>query len=111
MLGFGARNQDGRTDVEFPAVKLLLPGYVLNGFAREPLMQITAIVDPPDLPQLFIGVSIQPCPVAMDRVGKQHLRREPGRRNSGFLEQFRSLLESRANGHAASVCVFSFSVW
>ncbi len=59
--------------MELAAVELLAAGDVLRRLALHALVQIAAVVNPPDLAQLFIGMGVEPRPLATDGVGEQHL--------------------------------------
>src|SRR2546430_4016982 len=61
VLSLRARDQDVRSDAEVAAVELLNPGDLLRRLALEALMQVAAVVDPPDLAEFFVRMGIGPC--------------------------------------------------
>ncbi len=60
VLGFRPRDQHGWRDEELASVEFLAAGNVLRRLALHAFMQITAIVNPPNFAQIFIGVRIEP---------------------------------------------------
>ncbi|HML18676.1 MAG TPA: hypothetical protein VK419_16710, partial [Bryobacteraceae bacterium] len=90
------RNQHLGRDAKFPSVELLNAGDVLRRLSLQTLVQVTAVVDPPDLAQLVGRMGVQPASLASDRVCEQRLGSQARRRNFLSLEEFLSLEKSRA---------------
>src|SRR5437868_4701176 len=59
------------SDVEGSAVEFLGAGDVLRGLALDALMQVAAVVDPPQFFQFFVGMGEEPGAVASNGVAEQ----------------------------------------
>src|SRR5262249_31753015 len=64
------------------------------------LVQVAAVVDPPQLTQFFIGVGEEPDAFAADGMREQDLRGQSRRGDRGVFEQTGSLSQSGRDGHA-----------
>jgi hypothetical protein len=111
VFGFGPGNQNVASDAEVAAIKLLHAGDLLRGLPLKPLMKVTAIVDPPDFAQFFVGMGMQPRAVMTYGVRQQDLGGEAGNCDSSLFKKLPALQQRRVNGQAASLCSLSFSVW
>src|SRR5215469_25803 len=93
------RNQDIGRNAEIPPVKFLNSGYVLSRFPVEPFMQVTTIVYPPQLFEFFVGMRVDPGPVATQSVRKQNFGGQPRRWNSSLFEESLPLQKRRLKIH------------
>ena len=91
MLGFGARDQNVGCDTEIAAVKLLNTGDLLRGLPLKALMQVAPVMNPPDLAQLFVRMSIEPCPIVTRGMRQEHLGGETRNPDPGLFEKLPAL--------------------
>lgn len=96
MLGFGAGYEDVGGDAKIAAIKFLDAGDVLGGCSVEALMEIAAVVDPPDLAQFVGRMGVEPGSLATDGVGQQDFGGEAGSGNALVFEELLSLEKSGA---------------
>jgi hypothetical protein len=59
-------------------------------------------VDPPDFAQGFIGVGVEPRPIAADGVGKKNLSRQARRQDNRFFEEFLPLKKGCTKVHCSN---------
>ena len=91
MFSLWPRDQNVRRDEKVTPVEFLNTGDVLRWLAFQALVQVPAVVDPPDLAQLFIGVGIEPGAFLTDGVRQKNLRGQARSRNLGFFEKLPAL--------------------
>ena len=92
MLRLRSRNQHGGANGKFAPIELLLSGDVLRRLAFQPLVQIAAVVNPPEFAQCFVGVSVQPRSFASNGVCEKYLSCEARSENPALLEKRRALM-------------------
>src|SRR5262249_54954961 len=112
MLSLRPWNQNIGSHPKLAAVELLPARDVLRGHALHALVQIAAVVNPPQFTQLFVRVSVKPGAITADSVRQQNFRVQPGSFDVSLLQQLLALEERRAEIHfetsyaAASPCLF-----
>ena len=91
VLGFRARNEDVGRDAEVAAVEFLVAGDVLCRLAFDALVEIAAVVDPPQLDQFFVAMRNQPHAVMLRGVREQNFGGEPRLGDTSLFEEPLSL--------------------
>ena len=76
MLGFGAGNQDIRSNAKIPTVEFLASGDVLGRFALQTLVKIAAKMDPRDLGEFFFRMGVKIDTFAPESMRQEDLRGE-----------------------------------
>ena len=118
VLGLRARDQNIRRHAEIAAVKFLAAGDVLRRLALQALVQIAAVVNPPYFAQFFVGMRVETCAIAAERVGEQDFGGQARGGDRRVFEKLLCLAEERSGGssrHGRALrgfaLSFSFSVW
>jgi hypothetical protein len=113
---FGSGDQDGGRDTEIAAVELLASGDVLGWLAGDALVQVAAVVDPLDFAEFLLGVRVEVLALAVEGVGEEDFRVQPGLGDGGGGKEICPLPEGRPDvekparqSTAPSRC--SFSAW
>jgi hypothetical protein len=76
---------------EITAVELLHSGDLLRRLTLQALMQVAAIVNPPDLAELVARVRMEPGSFLPHGMRQQDFGGETGSRDSGFFEKLPAL--------------------